>query len=86
MDTHVGGWREQDTASPFVIQAAEEALRLISAKTKAVLPLSKIAAAKTQVVAGVNFQLVLACEGRIVKAKVHRSLKNDFSVLSYEFH
>jgi len=85
MDAHVGGWHDQDVSSPFVMEAAKEAIRMISFSTKASLSLTKIAAAKTQVVAGVNFQLMLATEGRILKAKVHRSLKNEFSVLAFEF-
>jgi len=85
MDAHVGGWHDHEVDSPIVIEAAEAALRLLSYSTKASLSLSKIAAAKTQVVAGINFQLVVETEGRILKAKVHRNLKSDFSVLAYEF-
>ena len=85
MDANVGGWHEQDPSSPFVVQAVEEALRALSLKLKVNLPLNKITAAQTQVVAGMNFKVMVASEGRLLKMKVHRSLKNVVSVLSYEF-
>jgi hypothetical protein len=86
MDANVGGWQEQDVSAPFVVEAAHEALRALSLTVNTPLTLSKIVAAKSQVVAGINFSLVLATEGKVLKAKVHRSLKNEFSVLAHEFN
>jgi cathepsin B len=83
----VGGWQEQDDlTSEFVLEAFHEALTLVSTRIGRPVNVKKLVTAKTQVVAGVNFHFTAITEGHILEVKLHRNLKNEYSLTQYQFN
>jgi len=83
----VGGWHVQDDLThEFLQEALNEALTLISVRVGRPITVQRLVTAKTQVVAGVNFHFNAITEGKILEVKVHRNLKNEFSLVEYQFN
>ena len=79
-----GGHREAAVNDPGVVAAAEFAVREQSRRARSPVTLVSIKRAETQVVAGLNFRLVLSVRsvGRVrdVSAEVFRNLRQRFSL------
>jgi len=84
----VGGWHEQtELASDFLLHAAHAAVELVSKTLNQEVKLEKIASAETQVVAGVNFRLVLGVQseqGQVLRVVLNRNLNNEYSIMEHQ--
>jgi hypothetical protein len=83
----VGGWQEQtDFTSSLVLDVIEEALDYIAMGLRTDIDLKKIVSVHTQVVAGVNYRLILGVDDdTILKVSLHRNLYNEYEVRNFEF-
>jgi cathepsin B len=82
----VGGWHQQaDMNAEFIRTAAAAAIELVSKKLEQEFNLEKVAAAETQVVAGLNFRLTLGVQdGQVLRVVLHRNLKNEYSIMEHQ--
>lgn len=83
----VGGFSGQDAQSPEVQAAAAKAISLLQAKTgDSTLALAQITSAETQVVAGMNYKMVLEVRSKsgpkTATVVVYRDLKGTYSLTS----
>lgn len=98
-ETIAGGYVEADIANADVVAAANFAVKKRSKALRAAISLVTIEKAKTQVVAGMNYEVCMEVEVKrksdkkadrqFARAVVYRNLKNKFSltgwtVLRYE--
>jgi len=84
----VGGWYEQDPAdftNELNVPAVEAAINLASMAVGRRLQLQKVIAIQTQVVAGVNFKMVLGVEGKALTLTLFRDLKFHYHLISHRF-
>lgn len=89
-----GGYINADVNDEAVVAAAKFALRKQSKRQKATLNLVEIKNARMQVVAGMNYEICLQITRKtklrqkpveqFVKAVVYRSLKNVYSLTSWQ--
>jgi hypothetical protein len=82
-----GGYTNQPVDSPAMLEVAQQAIVLLQERTKdTTLALTALKAARSQVVAGVNFGLTMDVRSkdgpRTVTVVVFRSLQGDFSLTS----
>lgn len=88
-----GGYSEADAKNPDVVKAADFAVKTQGKKQKATIKLVSVSAAKTQVVAGMNYQVCMevsvkkksgkAAANQFVTAIVYRNLQNKYSLTSW---
>jgi len=82
----VGGWYEQtNLEDPILRDAAEEGVKLVSNKIGRDLNLEKILAARTQVVAGVNYEFSVSVDGQALVLRFLRDLSFKYHLTSYHF-
>ena len=83
-----GGYGERPTSDPGVAAAAAFAVRERGRRTGRRVSLVEIKRAETQVVAGLNYRLLLGVregrEGRVVTAVVYQNLRRRLSLKSWE--
>jgi hypothetical protein len=82
-----GGYMNQPVDSPAMLEVAQQAIVLLQERTKdTTLALAALKAARSQVVAGANYELTMDVRTkdgpRTVTVVVFRSLQGDFSLTS----
>lgn len=88
-----GAYSEADAKNPEIVKAAEFAVRTQGEKQKSAIRLVSVDAAKTQVVAGMNYQICMkvsvkkksakSAADQFVTAVVYRNLQNKYSLTSW---
>ena len=85
-----GAWVPADTFSPEVQEAARFAVQTFAVQNKARVLYKEVTQARQQVVAGLNFELLILVtwEGthRTAQATVWRKLDGNYSLQSWDWH
>jgi len=84
----VGGWHVQNPASPMFVEPAHFVAEELSRLRKEKVAVLLVNHGETQVVAGINYKMILRLKTAMnvvtVHATVHKSLRHTFELLSHE--